>query len=110
VAQSAWRVFPSDVDLSQATSPLDVLKAFVGVFGEIIRIGNQAGKFIEKETYYGDAGSLVSMMIPSLRSANFFASVSHVLTTTPGVTNVGVAYCIDMAKYKSAMREHGFNV
>src|ERR1019366_3011887 len=33
IVQSAWRVFPDVVELSEAEKPIDVLKAFVDVFG-----------------------------------------------------------------------------
>jgi len=45
----AWRIFPSDVDLTTAKSPLDVLKAFVNKYGIEIQVGNKKGLFFWHE-------------------------------------------------------------
>src|SRR5262249_17333445 len=47
VAQSAFRIYPSDVDLTKAKAPVDVLAAFCEVFGVTVHAGDRAAKFIE---------------------------------------------------------------
>ncbi len=116
IAQSAWRVYPADVDLSEAKDPLDVLKAFVETFGLNIPLGNRQTKFIESEPLFGK-GTNAQQLLRSIIEQNaklphlsFFASASHVRTLTPNRYNVGVAYCIDLRKYETALRQRGFNV
>ena len=49
---AAWRVFPADVNIEAALHPLDVLKAFVQVFGFPIKVGEMIqGTFIESELH-----------------------------------------------------------
>ncbi len=116
VAQSAWRVYPTDVDLSHAEKPLDVLKAFVETFGLGITLGNRHTKFIESEPFVG-AGIHAQKLIHEIAQRNaqfphlkFFASASHVRTVTSDKFNVGVAYCIDLTKYEATLRQRGFSV
>jgi hypothetical protein len=108
VVQSAWRVYPDDVDLTRARSPLDVLKAFVETFGMTVRVGGRSEKFVESVTVVGTRNALMEIT-PAPRGP-YFSSVSQVKTTAPGVFNVGIAYCIDLVKYAAALRPYGFSV
>jgi hypothetical protein len=104
VAQSAWRVFPAVVDIKDAFEPLHVLKAFVAAFGTPVRLGPSSEKFIESSPV--NQGESFTLHYPE-RSANFFSSVSWVTSTKPGMKEVGIAYCIDLIKYRNSLKELG---
>ena len=115
VAQSAWRIYPTSIDLTKAECPLDVLKSFVEVYGYEIALGGKKAKFVESEVFEGDAGRASVLLFgttyfndpsPAPRK---FGSISHVKTTTPNVVRVGIAYCIDMDRYERDLRAHGFS-
>lgn len=110
IAQAAWRVFPSDVDLSGAEKPLDVLKAFVHAFGLNTKVANKDAKFIESEAVYGEAAKNIEFAFDVPSHTRFFAAPSHVQTTDPRQRNVGVAYCINLDQYAESMRAHGFDI
>ena len=42
-------IFHSDVDLSRAKTPLDVLKAFIDKYGVEVQVGEKTGKFFWHE-------------------------------------------------------------
>lgn len=94
-AQSAWRIFPDVVDLADAEKPIDVLKAFVEVFGLELNLGGITGKFIESIPV--KRGEDVKFNF--LYRGPFFNSVSHTDTDNPNIVQVGAAYCIDVLKY-----------
>jgi len=109
VAQSAWRIYPDDVDFRTASKPVEVLKAFAEVFGVPIRVGKQEAKFVDSESFLGEKEAQVAMASGIGLAADLFLSFSHRRTETTLLT-VGIAYCIDMNKYKKAMRQRGFSV
>lgn len=104
VVQSAWRVFPGDVDLSSAVEPLDLLKAFVDVYGSVVKVGEVSGKFIENILHpKGESFTFE----PGIERKEIFASVSHVDTRDPKLVEIGIAYGIDIPKYRAALSNRG---
>ena len=47
MVQCAWRVYPDDVDLTKADSPLDVLKLFVFGLASKCRLATFAGNSLK---------------------------------------------------------------
>jgi hypothetical protein len=115
VAQSAWRVYSNDVDLSSARNPLDLLKAFVDAFGIEIVVGSQRpAKFVEavsmiKSPRDEQMNFAVTAVLPP-NVANVFYSWANRKTTNPSIFNVGLAYCIDMGRYRTSLISHGVSV
>jgi hypothetical protein len=103
---AAWQVFPQDVNIERAVQPLDVLKAFVEVYGVPIKVGTTHGLFIESTLYPpGTAVKLDWTGAPQ----DFF--VSSLQTTDPaGYLRVGIAYCIHVPRYRAALRSRGVKV
>jgi hypothetical protein len=108
-AISAWRVYDGDVDLNSASTPLEVLRAFVERFGLIIRVGPIASKFIEGvDIPTGEDGNVkfsFSGEIP--RGHAVFSSVSHVKLVQPSTTIVGIGYSIDLSEYRNSLISRG---
>ncbi|MDX2201316.1 MAG: hypothetical protein NW223_01070 [Hyphomicrobiaceae bacterium] len=111
VAQSAWRVYPADVDLTRAKQPLDVLRAFANVFGVDVKVADKTARFIESVTFMGDPAKPEQYFyFAHQERLKTFMSISHVLTTDPGTFRVGIGYCIDLGKYEASLAKRGFNV
>jgi hypothetical protein len=110
IAQSAWRVYPSDVNLESAERPLDVLKAFVDVFGLPVQVGPKRGKLIECETLRGDTVPTAEVMFSIPQNTDYLATISQVRSTQPDTLNVGMAYCVNINKYAASLRKRGFNI
>jgi len=110
IVQSAWRIFASDVDLSHASEPMHVLKQFAAVFGLPVRVGDQVGTFIESTSFLKDAEVTVGHAVPRSESELFWSYSFRGLTSNPLISKIGVAYCIDITRYKAALRRHGFVV
>jgi hypothetical protein len=53
--QAAWIIFPSDVDLSMASAPIDALIAFVDGFGCPISVGDKKAIFVDPQQFPFDA-------------------------------------------------------
>jgi hypothetical protein len=102
-AQSAWRVFPEVVDISEAEEPIDLLRAFANAFGVEIKIGDHNGKFVE--SIPAKRGESPQMSFGP--SADFFSSVSKTETPDPNVVQIGAAYSIDLIKYSAFLASKG---
>jgi hypothetical protein len=114
VAQSAWRVYPEDVDLNAAKNPTDVLAAFAEVFGFFVQAGGRKAKFIEnvlvpKNPVSGGAQFTVQAEIVPPGSPSI-ASWTTRQTSSLNSMNVGLVYCIDVAKYRASLIRHGASV
>jgi hypothetical protein len=107
VAQAAWKIFPSDVDLLRAATPLDALKAFVEVFGCPVKIGDKKSLFTEADTF--PLGTEVKLSWYDAPPDNFH-STSVVRDQAKHIFSVGTTYCIDLSKYRSALKARGLHV
>ncbi len=103
--QSAWQVYPDDVNIESAREPLDVLKAFVEVYGIPLTVGNTTGLFIESERHVGGPNITIATTAPP----DHYLSASSTTDAT-GTIRVGIAYCIDMPRYKAALEARGVKV
>jgi hypothetical protein len=105
IAQSAWRIFPDVVELSDAKQPIDVLRAFVNVFGIEVNLGGITGKFIESiPVHRREKG----VNFHHEMRAPFYNSASYNKTDDPDVVQVGAAYCIDIVKYAAVLQQKKF--
>jgi hypothetical protein len=103
---AAWFVYPNEVNIESAEEPLDVLKAFVEAFGVPLTVGPTTALFIKSEQF--PAGSKIEAKFfgdPRDR----FMSISHAINAS-GEVRIGAAYCIDLSKYRAALRRHGIKV
>jgi hypothetical protein len=107
VVTSAWRIYPNDVDLLGAKQPIDVLKAFVQVFGCPIRVGESKALFVDTKQFPFDAQVKVDWTGAPVDSFFSFSQTSNAVTS---LFRVGIAYCIDLAKYRAALKRRGVNV
>jgi hypothetical protein len=113
VAQSAWRIFPSDVDLTKAEKPLAVLEAFVERFGIEVQVGDRKGKFIDVTSLPRTGDKMNFQVLVSGTSPlpdDFFFSASNRKTTEILTFSVGLVYCIDVTAYRKALIAHGWPV
>lgn len=109
VAQAAWRIFASDVDLMSAQEPIQLMSAFAGVFGVPVNFAGTVAKFVESKNV--PFGSKIDIEVKAPPNAELFLSWSNRgITTDPNISNVGIAYAINLSQYKTALKAHGFNV
>lgn len=99
------RIYDSDVNLSNANTPLDMLRAFVEVYGQLQQVGERREKFFLYETipFYGDQAEVIK--VPNepegeLAITRFFCKFS---ATT---VEVAIAYTILERKYRSDLKKH----
>jgi hypothetical protein len=105
-ATTAWRLYPDEVDLKEAREPLDALRAFVNQFGIPIVVGDKHGLFVEPQTF--PAGVPVKVDWTGAPKEHFLSSIQ--ITTPEGLFRIGVTYCIDLGKYRTALKAHGVRV
>jgi hypothetical protein len=112
IAQSAWRVYPSEVDLSKAEKPIDVLKAFVDRFGIEVKVGSRTAKFIDVTSFPKSGEQMkYAVEVPNLAAhPDYFLSMSHRTTIDVATFDIGLVYCIDMAVYRKSLIAHGASV
>jgi hypothetical protein len=105
---SAWRLYHTDVDLSRAHEPVDMLRAFVDVYGLYCRVGNSApAKFFLYEEFPLASGQRATEIIRSDSPPNVaFEASSLIQVSDLGVIEVAVAYIINMSQYTSDLRKH----
>jgi hypothetical protein len=105
---AAWLVYPDEVEIGSARKPIDVLKAFVEVYGVPFSIGELGGFFIASEIYPGPPPKVLKVTFDG-NPKDRFVSFSNV-TTPVGEIRIGVAYCIDLRKYRGVLKAHGAKV
>jgi hypothetical protein len=103
---AAWFVFPKEVNIESARKPLDVLRAFAEAYGVPLTIGQTTALFLDSELY--PAGTPIQAKFVG-DPKDRFMSVSHTANAS-GEMRVGVAYCIDLIKYRATLRRHGIKV
>ncbi|HEV7858387.1 MAG TPA: hypothetical protein VGO91_07130 [Pyrinomonadaceae bacterium] len=106
---NAWRVYPSDVDLSTATTPLDVFRAFVETFGTTFRIGDKEKKLFmyEKLPIQTDEEMV---KINTLQGVERLIQGQVVGQFNNEMFEVVISYQIDYANYTESLRKHGLKV
>jgi hypothetical protein len=110
VVQSAWRIYPDDVDLAHAAEPLHVLAAFAEVFGAYVNVAGRRAKFIESVTLPKDPSiDQLSYTVQLERppQSEHFSSWSYRKTTSNNSFNFGLVFSIDLPPYRDSLRRHG---
>jgi len=105
IAQSAWRIYPDELDLRGAGQPLDVLKAFVNNFGLNVTVRGKEFLFLESEL--APKKELLQFGIKGIEA---FGSVSTMDTNDPDLVQVGIAYSINIPKYRDALKARGVSL
>lgn len=105
---STWRVYHSDVNLSQAHEPLDMLRAFVDVYGLYCRVGTSVpAKFFFYEAFPLVPGQRPTEMLKFDAPQEALFDSSFLVRVSPlGVIEVAIAYVIDLGRYMSDLRKH----
>jgi hypothetical protein len=110
IAQSAWRVYPDDVDLNQAFEPIHVLAAFAEKFGTYVTVGGQRAKFIKSVTLPRNpvTGNLdYSIDLELASNVEHFSSWSLRKTTSATSFTFGLLFAIAIPPYRESLRRHG---
>jgi hypothetical protein len=99
IAQAAWWIYPSEVDMSDCATPLDVLRKFAIRYGAPITIGKVKAKFINAIDLPASEDVKINIQL----SGDFFASWSTQETKDPSLGRVGIAYAIDLKEYRKTI-------
>jgi hypothetical protein len=105
--RSACLIYPGDVNIEDAQLPIDVLKAFVAVYGVPLSVGTVKALFVDSETFPIGENVVVDW---SGAPPDHFVSFAKTTSATSGLLKVGVAYCIDTGKYRTAVKKRGLKV
>jgi hypothetical protein len=103
--QSAWRIFPNDIDLSDAQTPIDLLGALVKRFGVDFSFEGKEVRFLDQlELPASQVKYMNEFRIPSNRPDLFF---SWSWTVKPdGGVHLGLGYCMDLTKYRDYLKRN----
>jgi hypothetical protein len=113
IVYQAWRLYPEDLDLTGASSPLDMLKRFALVFGTDLTVGNQHGSFILIGDVPDGKGVLIQGRVPQGpmgKSIKRQFTFSYFRQARPGIGGHHAALMvgIDLDKYREALESHGW--
>lgn len=111
----AWRVYYSDVDLTRASTPLDILRAFVNVYGLNMSIGSETGVFflfkkirILPDQDVNDTNWMSCN--PPDKDTKIATSALFSVDETERIINTAFAFTINETKYISDLKKHGVKV
>lgn len=108
LVQCAWWVHAADVDVSRVEKPLDLLRAFVDKFGIPLRMGEKSGKYIEDAVLDKTPGEPASFEFEvNLKTDEYFWTASSRVKLEEDRFQVGIAYCIDLKMYRTALLARG---
>lgn len=111
--ENAWRVYHLEVELSSAHTPLDFLRAFIDVYGLEIQVGDRSGKFITEVFVPQHLLSTRTNFIQGMEKSKDFSAFAFMKPVQGLIrkgAEVGMAFAIDMSKYKTDLRRHGVKV
>ena len=107
----AWQIFHSDVDLSKAKTPLDVLKALVGKYGFEFQIGERKASFFWHERVP------ISRRVPFNEIIRFpnQPNVDFAISWSPGeiqdnYVELTYAFGINNTAYEADLVRHGIRI
>jgi len=109
----AWWIHPDMVDLSKVSSPKDMLKAFVEVFGKpFFLFGKKYNRFLDEEKFSKNVGEDANF---ELGVENKVGVVEEKFQMTWSIRTrpewnyfiVGIVYIIDIRKYRMALKNIG---
>lgn len=105
---NAWRIYPSDVDLSNASTPIDVLREFVNVFGKTLLIEKTEKKFFlyEKMDGISKDDKITFDFDPHIKKGENVVGQAFIEASKGGV-EIAVGFQIDYDKYSDSLRRHG---
>jgi hypothetical protein len=108
---NAWRIYPSDVDLSKASTPLDVLRAFVDVFGEEFALGDSEKKlFLYERVATKMEGEHISFRLDPKVGADPRVIGQGIFQRQDDILEVAVAFQINYNKYAESLQRYGVRV
>jgi hypothetical protein len=103
-----WRLYPEDVRLTSAMSPLDLLGAFLAVHGVPLVIGDaaQTSSIILYARIRRLAENTPIASFGALPQGATISSRMHMRVTPEGWIEVAMAYAINDTSYKQAWRRN----
>lgn len=107
----AFRVYPSDVDLQSASSPVEVLKAFVDKFGETFMVGDKESKFFmnERLPIIHEKDGKDSVELFKVRPKRLTVVIGSAQQDKKMMETV-LSFSIDYGKYIESLKKHNVNV
>jgi hypothetical protein len=87
-------------------APSDALKAFVATYGAPIRVGGKQALFVDAISFPFDT----EVTVDWIGTKDFFVSFSNITDPVNNVWKLGIAYCIDMGRYRPALKRHGVRI
>ncbi|TXG94650.1 MAG: hypothetical protein E6R09_16970 [Rhodocyclaceae bacterium] len=103
----AFRVFHSDIDMSDISTPLDLLKAFTERFGEDVVFEDEVAKlFLYRALPVGSNDWKVRL--PHSSKPTDFRASQRLMAS--GVTEVAIAYAVGLTEYVASLRGHGVSI
>lgn len=109
---SVWRIYLKDVNLKNVREPLDVLRAFVEVYGMDFRIAESSwGKFFLYESIQPGVNQRTTKIleVENLKNENWESGMLF-RKSSLGVIEIAVAYVINISKYTNDLRRHGVEI
>jgi hypothetical protein len=104
---SALRLYDQDFPDVDDTRPIDMLRAFLEVFGVSFRLGGGSEtKLVLNEMVPDPPGLQISAQIPP-GSPEKFMSLSIVRKMNNGYLDIALAYVLNITRYVAALNRHG---
>lgn len=108
---TAWRIYPSEVDVAKAESPLDILHAFVNTYGLEFRVGEgEKRKWVYYQTFTVPRGQEKTQILKFEAPKGVHHVTGRFIVATnkdSGRVEVALAYSIDLSRYGADLRRHG---
>ncbi len=106
---SGWLVYHSDVDISSAQTPLEMLEAFAKTYG----ITFSVGKSLPNKFFYYESIPIIPQSHTQILGfpSNLKNLLGELVTrvSSLGFVEVRSAYVIDVSKYVNDLKKHGVN-
>lgn len=108
IVNDAFRVYHSDVNISPGSTPMDVLRSFVRVYGHPLSIGTSPSqKFFLDEVFAIEGDKAVTNVDAPVEFGSEVKMTSFIRLSVLGYVEVALAYAIDISRYRTTLKKMG---
>jgi hypothetical protein len=109
---AALRIYRSDVDITTANRPSDILRLLVNKYGFLITIGEVTAKLIFDKivTVKEPIDPKTTVKVHALEGSGFIANALWQKAALHSSWRIAWAFALDQARYAADLRKHGVHV
>jgi hypothetical protein len=109
-AQHFWRVYPSEIDLSKAQKPADLIEALVKTVGQEITVNDRRLRYARDMPVPATNAGTIELVVPTTPGDETIATVSAGVVRPDGTSEIILAYGVSNIRYREYLKRHNVSL